>query len=240
MSEFQANERKGPLIDRPPEQRLPRWPHGFPAEALLEHTVSVPWERSVHAARLRLLARLAYPGERSVHLACGTDRLGFIDLACGLTTVLTDINASSLEILSQQLAELEQRLGPVPGVAHFRLMPVEALASPEGFPAASIQHFTLQNLFNTQLHPPQAYPAIMDALLTLITDRGTLFLTESEAAVLETRARVHGVPLLWLGRAPGYYDEDVIMLQVCKSPTHAPNKPSPFPFPSPSPIMRSH
>ena len=186
----------------------------------------------MHTARLSLLARMAHPGERSVHLACGIDRLGFIDLACGLTTVLTDVNTSSLEILAQQLADLEHRWGPVPGVAHFRLMPVEALASPEGFPPDSIQHFTLQNLFNAQLHPARAYPAILDPLLSRITDRGTLFLTESEAAVLETRARVHGIPLLLLGRASGYYDEDVIMLQV--------RKPSPFPFTSPSPIMRSH
>ena len=175
---------------------------------------------------------MAHPGERSVHLACGIDRLGFIDLACGLTTELTDVNTSSLEILAQQLADLEHRWGPVPGVAHFRLMPVEALASPEGFPPDSIQHFTLQNLFNAQLHPPRAYPAILDPLLSRITDGGTLFVTESEAAVLETRARVHGIPLLLLGRASGYYDEDVIMLQV--------RKPSPFPFASPSPIMRSH
>src|SRR5919109_1081835 len=78
-------------------------------EAVLEATVSVPWERPVHAARLAFLRRVARPGEISVHVACGIDRLGFLDVAYGLTTVLTDVDMASLDILTQQFAELEAR-----------------------------------------------------------------------------------------------------------------------------------
>ena len=80
-----------------PENHDPRYPHrsqsshdrrGMPPrrvalEAVLEATVSVPWERPVHAARLAFLRRVARPGEVSVHVACGTDRLGFIDVVMG-------------------------------------------------------------------------------------------------------------------------------------------------------------
>src|SRR5262245_24796392 len=79
---------------------------GVAMKALLEATVSVPWERPVHTARMALLRRVAQPGEISVHVACGIDRLGFIDVAFGLTTVLTDIDPTSLDILAQQFAEL--------------------------------------------------------------------------------------------------------------------------------------
>src|SRR5919109_4708076 len=82
---------------------------GMAVEALLEATVSVPWERPVHAARLAFLRRVARPGEVSVHVACGIDRLGFLDVAYGLTTILTDIDMASLDILTQQFAELEAR-----------------------------------------------------------------------------------------------------------------------------------
>src|SRR6266545_5086415 len=84
-------------------------------EAVLEATVSVPWERPVHAARLAFLRRVARPGEVSVHVACGTDRLGFIDVAFGLTTILTDIDAAALDILAQQFADVQRRLGPLAG-----------------------------------------------------------------------------------------------------------------------------
>src|ERR687888_548599 len=79
---------------------------GIAAEALLAATVSVPWERPVHAARLAFLGRVAHPSEVSVHVACGTDRLAFIDVAFGLTTIVTDIDIAALEILAQQFADL--------------------------------------------------------------------------------------------------------------------------------------
>src|SRR5215510_5219882 len=93
---------------------------GVAAEALLEATVSVPWERPVHAARLTFLRRVAHPGEISVHVACGIDRLGFIDVACGLTTILTDVDSASLDILAQQFVEVEARFGPLPGTLQCR------------------------------------------------------------------------------------------------------------------------
>ncbi|MBI3330235.1 MAG: hypothetical protein HYZ81_26450 [Nitrospinae bacterium] len=195
-----------------------RKPEDRAAETLLDGTVSVPWERPVHVARLALLTRVAHAGQLSVHVACGTDRLGFIDVAFGLTTILTDIDGASLDILSQQLTDLQDRLGPFPGCVQFRQIAVEALMSREGFPPASIQHLTLQNLFNARVHPVGAYPCIIDTLLAVIADGGTCFITESEAAVLKTRALIHGARLLLLGRSPGYYDEDVFMLRVRKPP----------------------
>ena len=42
-----------------------------------------------------------------MHVACGTDRLGFIDVAYGLTTILTDVDSASLDILAQQFASLQ-------------------------------------------------------------------------------------------------------------------------------------
>ncbi|MBI3329803.1 MAG: hypothetical protein HYZ81_24240 [Nitrospinae bacterium] len=193
------------------------------AEALLNTTITVPWERPVHAARLAFLSRVACAGQLSVHVACGTDRLGFIDVAFGLTTVLTDINSASLDILAQQFADLQARLGPFPGCLQFRHLAVEALTSREGFPPASIDHLTLQNLFNAQVHPVGAHPRTMDILLEAIADGGTCFVTESEATVLEKRTRVQGGQLRLLGKAPGYYDEAVFMLQVHKAEgRHAP------------------
>lgn len=197
---------------------LSEWkPEDRAGERLLDATVSVPWERPVHAARLALLTRVAHAGQLSVHVACGTDRLGFIDAAFGLTTILTDVNGSALDILAQQLTDLQNRLGPFPGCVQFRQIAVEALVSREGFSPASIQHLTLLNLFNAHLHPVGAYPHIIDTLLAVLADDGTCFVTESEAAVLKRRARVQGAQLLVLGRSPGYYDEAVIMLQVRKS-----------------------
>jgi hypothetical protein len=191
-------------------------PHGVTAEALLEATVSVPWERSVHAARQAFLRRVAQPGEVSVHVACGIDRLGFLDVACGLTTILTDVDATALEILAQQFAALEARLGPFVGSLQCRQLPVEALAAEGGFPSASVHHLTLQNLFNAHLHRATAYPAIIDALLTIIAPGGSYFLTEAEAAVLLRQAQVRRVHLTRLGEIQGYYDENVMMLQVRK------------------------
>src|SRR5919201_6798810 len=105
------------------------------AEALLAATVSVPWERPVHAARLAFLRRVAHPGEVSVHVACGIDRLAFIDVAFGLTTILTDVNAAALDILVQQFADVQHRLGPLAGSLQIRRLAVEALTDEAGFPA---------------------------------------------------------------------------------------------------------
>jgi hypothetical protein len=204
----------------PHEQRTEasRPVQGAAAEALLEATVSVPWERAVHAARLALLRRVAQPGEVSVHVACGLDRLGFLDVACGLSTVLTDVDGAALEILAQQFAELEERLGPLAGSLQFRQLPVEALLDERGFPPASVHHLTLQNLFNAHLHPAAAYPHIIDALLTIGVPGGSYFLTASEAGVLLRQAQARRVPLRRLGEIQGYYDENVVMLQVLRAP----------------------
>jgi hypothetical protein len=200
------------LKERQPEVSRPI--HGMAAEALLEATISVPWERSVHAARLAFLRRVARPGEVSVHVACGIDRLGFIDVACGLTTIFTDIDAASLEILAQQFAELKAHLGPFAGSLRFRQLAVEALAADEGFSPASVHHLTLQNLFNAHLHPAVAYPRIVDALLSVVAPGGSYFLTDSEAAVLLRRAQARQVRLTRLGEIQGYYDENVVMFRV--------------------------
>jgi hypothetical protein len=184
------------------------------AEALLKATLSVSWERPVHTARLAFLRRVAKPGEVSVHVACGFDRLGFIDVAYGLTTILTDIDPAALAILAQQFAELEASLGSLAGSLQMRQLPVEALAADGGFPPASIQHLTLQNLFNANLHPAAAYGRIIDALLTVVAPGGSYFLTASEAAVLLRQAQAHQLRLMKLGEVQGYYDENVVMLQV--------------------------
>ena len=189
---------------------------GIAAEALLAATVSVPWERPVHAARLAFLRRLAHAGEVSVHLACGTDRLGFIDVAFGLTTILTDVNAAALDILVQQFADVQRRLGPLAGSLQVRRLAVEALTGESGFPAASVHHLTLQNLFNAQLHPAGAYPRIIDTLLRVIANGGSYFITESEAAVLTMRARIQQMQLSQIIQVQGYYDEQVLMFQVHK------------------------
>lgn len=189
---------------------------GVAAEALLEATVSVPWERPVHAARLTFLRRVAHPGEVSVHIACGIDRLAFIDVAFGLTTILTDIDAAALDILTQQFADVQRRLGPLAGSLQVRQLAVEALSGDAGLPAASVHHLTLQNLFNAHLHPVGAYPGIIDALLRVIANGGSYFITESEAAVLTVRARIQQVQLSQTTQVQGYYDEQVLMFQVHK------------------------
>lgn len=193
-------------------------PSGAAAEALLDATASVPWERPVHAARLALLRRLAVPGELSVHVACGTDRLGFIDVACGLTTILTDTDDAALTTLSQQFAEMALRLGPFAGSLEMRCLAVEDLSSPAGFGAGTVHHLTLQNLFNAHLHPPHVQPQIIALLLGVIAYGGSVFITASEAAVLMQQAPIHGVRLAKLGQIPGYYDEDVVMLQASRIP----------------------
>jgi hypothetical protein len=185
-------------------------------DTLLEATSSVSWERPVHAARLALLKRLAQPGELSVHVACGTDRLGCIDVACGLTTILTDIDAASLRTLAQQFAEIQARLAPLPGSWQCRRLAVEAFAAPEVFAAGSVQHLTLQNLFNAHIHPLAVQPRIIDILLTVVADGGSFFITASEAAVLTRQAPARGIHLSKIGQVLGYYDEDVLMFQVRK------------------------
>jgi hypothetical protein len=205
------------LNEQPPRARtLPQL--GVTAEALLVATVSVPWERPVHTARLALLRRVAQPGEVSVHVACGIDRLGFIDVACGLTTILTDVDRASLEILAQQFAELEARIGRLAGSLQFRQLPVEALTAEEGFPPGSVHHLTLQNLFNAHLHPPATYPRVIDALLTVVASGGSFFLTESEAVVLQRQAQTRQVRLTRLGEIQGYYDENVVLFQLHRIP----------------------
>jgi hypothetical protein len=198
------------LPRRQGEQSLP----GVTVDALLEATVSVSWERPIHAARLAFLRRVARPGEVSVHGACGIDRLGFIDVAFGLTTILTDVETASLDILSQQFAELEARLGPLAGRLQYRQLGVEELTAEEGFPSASVHHLTLQNLFNAHLHRPSDYPRLIDPLLTVIAPRGSYFLTVSEATVLLRQAQARRVQLTRMGEIQGYYDENVVLLQV--------------------------
>jgi hypothetical protein len=187
--------------------------HGA-AEAALDATVSVAWERPVHAARLAFLRRVAQPGELSVHVACGTDRLGFIDVAFGLTTVVTDVDAASLDILAQQFAGFEARFGPLHGMLQRRQLAVEALSAEAGFPPRSIHHLTLLNLFNANLHPVSHYPRLIDPLLTIIAPGGSFFVTASEADVLLRRALARQMGLSRLGEVQGYYDENVVLFQV--------------------------
>ena len=203
----------------PPRRGLERWlkalpPLGVAVETLLAATVSVPWERPVHAGRLALLRRLAQPGEVSVHVACGIDRLGFIDVACGLTTILTDIDPPSLAILSQQFAEFEARLGPFPGSLQCRQLPVEGLSAEEGFPPGTVHHLTLQNLFNAHVHPAAIQPRVIDVLLLVVAPGGSVFLTESEAMVLQRQAQGRQRRLTKLGEIQGYYDENVVVFQL--------------------------
>jgi hypothetical protein len=211
---------KEPRPSPPPSrQELPRQAVALPplrraAEALLETTVSVPWERPVHAARLAFLRRVARPGEVSVHVACGTDRLGFIDVAYGLTTILTDVDSTSLDILAQQFAQVEAHFGPLPGTLQCRPLPVEALKADEGFPPSSVRHFTLLNLFNAHLYPPSDYPRLIDPLLSVIAPGGSFFLTASEADILMRRARARQIGLCRLGEVQGYYDENIELIQV--------------------------
>jgi hypothetical protein len=151
-------------------------------------------------------------------VACGIDRLGFIDVACGLTTILTDVDRASLEILAQQFAELEARIGRLAGSLQFRQLPVEALTAEEGFPPGSVHHLTLQNLFNAHLHPPATHPRVIDALLTVVASGGSFFLTESEAVVLQRQAQTRQVRLTRLGEIQGYYDENVVLFQLHRIP----------------------
>jgi hypothetical protein len=188
-------------------------------EALLAATSSVPWERPVHGARLAFLKQVAQPGELSVHVACGTDRLGYIDVACGLTTVLTDIDVAVLDTLAQQFEDMQARFAPLPGSWQCRRLAVEAFATPEGFAAGSVRHLTLQNLFNAHVHPATVQPRIIDTLLAVVADGGSFFITASEAAVLTRQARVRGMHLSTIGQVLGYYDEDVLMFRVRKPST---------------------
>jgi hypothetical protein len=149
-----------------------------------------------------------------VHVACGTDRLGFIDVAYGLTTILTDVDAASLDILMQQFTEVEARFGPFPGTLQRRELSVEALTADAGFPPRSLHHLTLLNLFNANLHPPAHYPRLIDPLLTIIAPGGSFFLTASEADILLRQARARQVGLRRLGEIQGYYDENVVLFQV--------------------------
>ena len=201
--------RRGP---QPPVEPSPR--PGVATEALLAATVSVPWERPVHAGRLAHLQRVARPGQVSVHVACGIDRLGFIDVAFGLTTILTDIDASSLAILAQQFADFEARFGPLPGSLQCRQIPVEALTAEEGFPLGSVHHLTLQNLFNAHLHPTATHARVSDVLLAVVASGGSFFLTESEATVLQRQAQARQRRVTRLGEIQGYYDENVVVLQL--------------------------
>jgi hypothetical protein len=150
----------------------------------------------------------------SVHVACGTDRLGFIDVAYGLTTILTDVESGSLDILAQQFAEVEARFGPFSGALQRRQLPVEALTAEEGFPPRSIHHLTLLNLFNANLHLPSDYPRLIAPLLTIIAPGGSFFLTVSEADILLRQARARQMGLSRLGEIQGYYDENVVLFQV--------------------------
>jgi hypothetical protein len=203
-----------PLLPAQPPQAGALPPRRVALEAVLEATVSVHWERPVHAARLAFLRRVAQPGEVSVHVACGTDRLGFIDAAYGLTTILTDVDAASLNILAQQFGEFAAQCGPLPGTLQCRQLSAEGLTSEGGFTSGSIHHFTLLNLFNANLHPALDYPRLIDPLLTIIAPGGSFFLTASEADVLLRRARARQAGVSRLGEIQGYYDENIVLLQV--------------------------
>jgi hypothetical protein len=203
-----------PLLPAQPPQAGALPPRRVALEAVLEATVSVHWERPVHAARLAFLRRVAQPGEVSVHVACGTDRLGFIDVAYGLTTIVTDVDSASLNILAQQFSELAAQCGPLPGTLQCRQLSVEGLTSEEGFTPGSIHHLSLLNLFNANLHPASHYPRLIDPLLTIIAPGGSFFLTASEADVLLRRARARQLGLNRLGEIQGYYDENIVLLQV--------------------------
>ena len=204
---------------RPPQSRQARAVSSLQVgmEAVLEATVSVPWERPVHTARLAFLRRVARPGEVSVHMACGTDRLGFIDAAYGLTTILTDVDSASLNTLAQQFAEFAARCGPIPGTLQCRQLPVEGVTADAGFTPGSIQHLTLLNLFNANLYAASDYSRLVDPLLTVIAPGGSLFFTSSEADVLLRRARARQMGLSRLGEIQGYYDENIVLLQVHRS-----------------------
>jgi hypothetical protein len=203
-----------PSLPAQPRQAGALPPLRVALEAVLEATVSVHWERPVHAARLAFLRRVAQPGEVSVHVACGIDRLGFIDVAYGLTTIVTDVDSASLSILAQQFNELAAPCGPLPGTLRCRQLSVEGLTSKEGFTPGSIHHLTLLNLFNANLHPASRYPRLIDPLLTIIAPGGSFFLTASEADVLLRRARARQMGLNRLGEIQGYYDENIVLLQV--------------------------
>jgi hypothetical protein len=147
-------------------------------------------------------------------MACGTDRLGFIDAAYGLTTILTDVDSASLNTLAQQFADFAARCGPLPGTLQCRQLPVEGVTSDAGFTPGSIQHLTLLNLFNANLHSASHYSRLIDPLLTVIAPGGSLFFTSSEADVLLRRARARQMGLRRLGEIQGYYDESIVLLQV--------------------------
>ena len=152
---------------RPPQSRQARALSSLQVgmEAVLEATVSVPWERPVHTARLAFLRRVAQPGEVSVHMACGTDRLGFIDAAYGLTTILTDVDSASLNTLAQQFAEFAARCGPLPGTLQCRQLPVEGVTSEDGihtweYPASHlVESLQCQPPRCLRLSPPHRPPA---------------------------------------------------------------------------------
>jgi hypothetical protein len=183
-------------------------------QAVIEATVSVRWERPVHEARLAFLRRMAQPGEVSVHVACGSDRLGFLDVAYGLTTILTDVESASLNALAQQFTAFAAQCGPLLGRLQCRQLSAEELTSAGGFAPRSIHHLTLLNLFNANLYPASDYPRLIDPLLSIIAPGGSFFLTASEADVLLSRARARQMGLKRLGDLPGYYDEDIVLLQV--------------------------
>jgi hypothetical protein len=198
-----------------PRQARERPPRQIGVEAVLAATVSVPWERPVHAARLAFLQRVAQPGQISVHVACGTDRLGFLDAASGLTTILTDVEVASLDILAQQFGEFAARFSPLSGTLQCRQLPIEALSAAEdGFPPRSVAHLTLLNLFNANLYPASHHPRLIDPLLTIVAPGGSFFITASEADVLLRRARARQLKLDRFGEIQGYYDENIVLFRV--------------------------
>ena len=80
-------------------------------EAVLEATVSVPWERPVHRPAW-LSSNVWHSRVRYRSAACGT--IAPFIMPYGLTTILTDVDFTSLNTLAQQFAEFAARCGPLP------------------------------------------------------------------------------------------------------------------------------
>jgi hypothetical protein len=91
---------------------------------------------------------------------------------------------------------------------------VEGLSAEEGFPPGTVHHLTLQNLFNANVHPAAIQPRVIDVLLLVVAPGGSVFLTESEAMVLQRQAQARQRRLTKLGEMQGYYDENVVVFQL--------------------------
>jgi hypothetical protein len=55
---------------------------------------------------------------------------------------------------------------------------------------------------------------VINALLTVVASGGSLFLTASEALVLQRQAEARQARLTKLGEIHGYYDENVLVFRL--------------------------